>query len=363
MPKTYVEDLLKTRIFERIRKAVRFEEPDRVPIWDYIDNWRIRDYFAPGEKDLLKAHVKVYHGLGIDLCRGFGPSYDPEANGGSIIERGVERRILSQTLWNNPPVKSIEDLKSYHVDLPDDSAVNAYLELNRKYCEAFAPFTMWVPGCGVGFDIYYSVTDLKTFSLALKKIPEEVERIMRERNDAYLEYIKAIAEEKLSPIFFIGEDIAYKGNLMFSPKYLKTEFIPLLERLCKPLNHSGIRVIFHSDGYLPDEIMDALINAGVSGINPIEPVAGMDISHLKKKYYAKLILVGNLDCSQILPLGSTGTVVEETKRLIEVASPGGGHFIGSSSEITPAIPIENILAFYNTVHDYGRYPIRRKIYV
>lgn len=357
VPRTCVEDLLEPRVFERVRKAMRFEEPDRVPIWDYIDNWRVREYFAPGEKDLLKAHVRVYHGLGIDLCRGFGPSYNPEENGRSIIEGGLERRILSQTLWNNPPVKSIDDLKNYHVYPPSDDDVIAYVELNKRYCRALAPLTMWVPGCGVGFDVYYSVTDLKVFSLALKKIPEEVRRIMRERNEANLKYVEAMAEEKLSPLFFIGEDIAYKGNLMFSPKYLKTDFIPLLKRLCKPLNDSGIRVIFHSDGYLPDEIIDALINAGVSGINPIEPAAGMDIAHLKRKYYGKLILVGNLDCSQVLPLGSKETVIEETKRLIEVASPGGGHFIGSSSEITPATPLENILAFYRTVHEYGRYPI------
>jgi hypothetical protein len=181
MPKTYfVEELLEPKIFERIMKAIRFEEPDRVPIWDYIDNWRVREYFAPGEKDSLNAHVKVYHGLGIDLCRGFGPSYNPEENGRSIIGGGLERRILSQTLWNNPPVKSIDELKKYSVDPPSDSDVSEYVDFNRKYSKAFAPLTMWVPGCGVGFDIYYSITDLKVFSLALKKIPEEVKRIMGE---------------------------------------------------------------------------------------------------------------------------------------------------------------------------------------
>jgi uroporphyrinogen decarboxylase len=356
-PKTYVEQLLKPRVFERIAKAAQFKEPDRLPIWDYIDNWHAVEYFARGEKDLLKASVRVHHGLGIDLCRGFGASYDSGSDGRVVIEGGLERRILGQTLWINPPVKSVVDLRSYRVDSPSYQGVMEYVESNRRYCEAFAPFTMWVPGCSVGFDIYYSVTDLKVFSLAVKSIPEEVRRIMKERNDASLEYVKAIAKERLSPLFFIGEDIAYKRNLMFSPEYLKMEFIPLLERLCRPLNNVGIKVIFHSDGYLPDQIIDALIMAGVDGLNPIEPMAGMDIAHLKSKYYGKLILVGNLDCSQLLPFGSTEKVIEETRKLIEIASPGGGHFIGSSGEITPAAPLENIIAFYRTVHRYGRYPI------
>lgn len=54
---------------------------------------------------------------------------------------------------------------------------------------------------------------------------------MRERNGVSFEYVKAMTEERLSPLFFIGEDVAYKGNLTFSLKYLKTEFIPLLKRL------------------------------------------------------------------------------------------------------------------------------------
>ena len=85
----------------------------------------------------------------------------------------------------------------------------------------------------------------------------------------------------------------------------------------------------------------------------------MDIAHLKEKYDGKLILVGNLDCSQVLPLGSEDEVIREAKGLISVASVGGGHFIGSSSEITPITPLENVIAFYKAVRQHGRYPIRK----
>jgi hypothetical protein len=38
-------------------------------------------------------------------------------------------------------------------------------------------------------------------------------------------------------------------------------------------------------------------------------------------------------------------------------APGGGPFIGSSSELTPSTPLENTLAFYDACHTYGSYPI------
>jgi hypothetical protein len=356
---TYVEDLLDPEIFGRIVAAANFEEPDMVPAWDYVDNWKVVKHFAGAERDQLKAFVKVYHGLGIDLCRGYGNIYEPGDDGKTIMDGGTERRVSGLTLWNNPPIKSLEGLKSYHIDPPSREAIRESIESDRKLCEAFAPYTMWVPGCNVGFDVYYSVTNLGIFSIAMRKIPEEIKRIMAERNEASFRYATAIAKERLSPIFFIGEDIAYKNRPMFSMQYLRREFMPLLERLCSPLKEAGIKVIFHSDGYLPDELIDDLIRAGIDGLNPIEPVAGMDIAHLKEKYYGKLILVGNLDCSQILPLGPPELVVEETKKLIGIASPGGGHFIGSSSELTPSTPLENILSFYRTVRKYGKYGKRQ----
>ncbi|MBM3241640.1 hypothetical protein FJZ31_35630 [Candidatus Poribacteria bacterium] len=57
-------------------------------------------------------------------------------------------------------------------------------------------------------------------------------------------------------------------------------------------------------------------------------------------------------------LGTVEEVIKATKECIRQASRGGGHFIGSSSEIVPATPVENILAFYRTVHECGKYPIR-----
>jgi len=358
IPKSYVEDLLEPKVYERIMKSAMFEEPDRIPIWDYIDNWRAAKHFAGNESELLKANVKIYHGLGIDLCRGFGMSYEPDAEGSVVTEGASESRISGLTLWNNPPVKDIDGLREYRVDLPSSEDIENYIKSNRIYCEAFSPYTMWVPGCNVGFDIYYSVTNFRIFSIAKMIMPEEVKRIMVERNEASLRYARAAARERLSPLFFIGEDIAYKNRLMFPPEYLRKEFIPLLKRLCGPLKDAGIITIFHSDGYLPDCIVDDLIEAGVEGLNPVEPLAGMDIAHLKEKYYGRLILVGNLDCSQVLPLSSEEKVVHETKKLIGTASAGGGHFIGSSSEITPSTPLGNILAFYNAVRQYGRYPIK-----
>ena len=53
----------------------------------------------------------------------------------------------------------------------------------------------------------------------------------------------------------------------------------------------------------------------------------------------------------------TEEVVSATKQCIREASHSGGHFIGSSSEIVPATPVENTIAFYDACRAWGICPI------
>jgi len=43
------------------------------------------------------------------------------------------------------------------------------------------------------------------------------------------------------------------------------------------------------------------------------------------------------------------------KKILKEGARGGGMFIGSSSEIVPATPLENIHAFYEACKEFGRY--------
>ena len=349
--------MLDKAVENRILASLNHEEGDRVPVWDYIDNRAVMEYFAPGENDYGKAMIKVYHGLGIDLCRGYGESFLESDNG--TVRNDGNSVISGRSNWLvNYPIKTIEDLKKFEPGRIDENALRTdWVRGNLASKAVLEPYTMWVPGRGCGFHETCRLMGQSLFAYAIYDAPEDLERVLGVIVDNSVATAKVAAEAKISPLFFIGDDMAYKGALMFSPQYLRRTFIPALRRVCEPLNNAEIKVIFHSDGYVM-EILDDMIDAGIDGLNPIEPIAGMDIGFLKKRYGKNLILVGNVDCSQVLPLGTVEQVVEATKECIRQASPGGGHFIGSSSEIVPSTPVENVLAFYQACHQFGTYPIR-----
>jgi len=116
----------------------------------------------------------------------------------------------------------------------------------------------------------------------------------------------------------------------------------------------GIKVIFHSDGNLM-EILDDLVECNIDGLNPLEPLSGMDIGKIKRRIGQKVVLIGNIDCSHLLPFGTTEEVRKEVRKTIEVAASGSGFILASSSELHNEIPFENIIAFIECGKKYGSF--------
>jgi uroporphyrinogen decarboxylase len=356
------EDLLDPAVYDRIMKSLHHQEGDRVPIWDLVDNWAVYQHFAPGEADLTKAAAAVFHGLGIDLCRIYFWPLSPDEEG-TVLRQGEDRewQVRARTRWaTRRSYNTLEDLAKFQPIEPDeerirDEEIPAYLAAR----EAFAPRTMLVPPVplGCGFHAAYDLLGLELFCIAVHDARADLERIIRCINADRVARAKAFAEAKVCPIYFIDDDIAYKHKMMFSPRVMRELFFPCLAAVCRPLKEAGIKVIFHSDGDVTP-IIDDLIEAGIDGLNPIEPMAGMDIGYVKRRWGDRLVLVGNVDCSQTIPRGTPEDIRKAVRECVRAASPGGGHFIGSSSEIVPATPLENVIAFYEACREYGTYPVR-----
>jgi len=112
----------------------------------------------------------------------------------------------------------------------------------------------------------------------------------------------------------------------------------------------------HTDGNVW-RILDLLVEAGIDALHPIEPAAGMRIDEVKRRYGDRIAVIGNVDCSIVLPLLSEHDVVEVVKETIAKAAPGGGFVLSSSNSIHPGVKPENFLAMVKAAREYGRYPI------
>jgi len=352
--------MLDPQVESRIMAAVNHEEGDRVPIWDYMDNRAVVDHICPGWSNYDDAMAEVYHTLGIDICRGYGRSYAETDDGTTWgTDDHNQTKISGRTAWHTgKPIQTLEELKAFKREPVEEERIRTeWVQSQIAQRERFEPRTMWVPCTGCGFHATYGLMGQEFFSYAIYDDPASVERIMEVEAESNYRFAKAAADFKISPMYLIGDDVAYKQKLMFSPDFLRRTFIKCLKKVAEPLKAAGVKVIFHSDGYVMD-IIDDMIDAGIDGLHPIEPLAGMDIGKVKKRWGKNLVLCGNVDCSQTLPLGTVEDVRNEVRDVIRAASPGGGHIIGSSSEIVPSTPVQNVIAFYDACREFGTFPIQ-----
>jgi uroporphyrinogen decarboxylase len=101
-----------------------------------------------------------------------------------------------------------------------------------------------------------------------------------------------------------------------------------------------------------------IVDSGIDCLDPIDPVAGMNLTEIKQQYGGRIALKGNVDCAQTLTFKSVAETVAETKACLRIAAPGGGYILSSSNSIHSAVKPENYVAMLDTLQQYGTYPIR-----
>jgi len=156
-----------------------------------------------------------------------------------------------------------------------------------------------------------------------------------------------IAECGADMIYIMG-DIAMQNNMMFSPELWRKFFKPRLKKWIKEVRKvHDIYFMFHSDGDMGSVFGD-LIEIGFDAIDPVQPEC-MDVEEYARKYGKEVCLHGTISLQKTLPFGSTKDVANEVKERISCCGKSGGLVLAPANTVQPDVPVENILALYETV--------------
>jgi uroporphyrinogen decarboxylase len=181
-------------------------------------------------------------------------------------------------------------------------------------------------------------------------------------------FAKALAEKVADHLIEIGRESLRMGDLydtgvwiyddmgnnlqpMMSPASFERIFLPIYKRMVKSFKDAGAaKVCLHSDGNI-EPLLDMLMEAGIDGIHPVEPKAGMHIPTLKARYGSRLALIGGMCNAHVLPRGTRREIEAQAREIIEVAGDGGV-IIGSHS-IGDDIPVQNYVCYHQVVMREG----------
>ncbi len=342
---------------ERVLTAVRGGTPDRVPIVELdIDDSVIQE-IMPGatqldfydEFDIDGIHVIYdiqYEDVGPNLKRDFfRVTVNFKAMHG-FFPTPVEPLIKADM----DPLKFLETYK-----MPDPYNPKI-LESLRQTVKRLKGKKAIVFGMHTGLIYPIFVRGMENFMVDYYKNPEFAHRLSGMFTDFFVEVEKQ-AIEIGADIILEGEDYAGNKNLWMSVDHLKEFVLPGLRKAIRVAKDAGVPFVKHTDGNI-NSILDLLVEQGIDCLNPIEPNAGMDIGKVKRMIGDKVALWGNIDCSHLLPFGSTEEVEKATIECIKTASPGGGHIIASSNTVHDSVPAKNFVAMVKAAREFGKYPIK-----
>ncbi len=84
----------------------------------------------------------------------------------------------------------------------------------------------------------------------------------------------------------------------------------------------------------------------------------MDPAELKKEYGDRVTFWGGgVDTQKTLPFGTPDEVRAEVRERIKTFGPGGGFVFNTVHNVQARVPVENVIAMYETVREYGGYPL------
>lgn len=141
------------------------------------------------------------------------------------------------------------------------------------------------------------------------------------------------------------------GPDVISPAMFRRFARPYQERLVRELAAEGIFTMIHVCGNTT-AILDQFAEYPFCGF---ELDYKTDAARAKATAGAGHVLCGNVDPSGVLTRGTPAQVREATRRLVEVWKPGGKFILNAGCALPSTTPAENLHAFVETAHEFGRY--------
>jgi hypothetical protein len=368
---------------DRMNKALRHQEPDRVPISDFfwgsfLKRWREELGLAP-ETDIYE-----YYDLDWLVTT---PNMDPHIKPFEVLKDEPEEIVVRtgfeavlQKKYDLPmpaflkfETDTIEKMEAFRFDDPWDerrffaSGDNQIAGVGDGFARNSPAWVETVKSRHAGIPVYGSVCEAhemlwriigtENVMLWIGEYPDQIQRFVERINEFALELAKAqirAASGMLDGMVIWG-DVAYKRGMFFSPAYWRRVFKPGVKAIVDLCHAHHLPVIYHGCGNV-SRILDDFAEMGVDAYNPLEAKAGLDVVDLRRRLGHRLGFCGNMD----VMIWSDASK-EELKRVVLTklnAAKGGGYIFQSDHSVPGSVPAESYEYVVKLVREYGKYPLR-----
>ncbi len=367
---------------DRVRKALRHEEPDRVPVGEFfwggfLNRWR-RELNLPPDADPyayydldwivtipnMDPHIRAFETIRQDANEVW-----VKTGFETVLRKRLDLPMPEQMSWDTD---TIEKLEAFEFDDPCDrrrffgAGDNQIAGVGDGFERNSPPWVETVKKLRADFPVFGSMIEVnecltrligqENTLLWMGLYPERFGACVNRIGAFYLDCCKAAIAAAAGSLdgFVIWGDVAYRKSMFFSPRYWRAYFKPWVKAMVDHCHANGLPVIYHGCGCVK-EIVEDFIEIGVDALNPLEVKAGMDVVDLRRRYGHRIGFCGNLDV-QALERGDRVALGTEILRKLNAAK-GGGLILQSDHSVTSGVSGRTYDYVVGLIRKHGVYPL------
>jgi len=322
-------------------KTLRGETTDKVPFWEVW--FAKREYAAKvmgGPPETVREQIDFANRMGWEYLRISGVGSGMPSGGSAMASDGTTHYV-GGGFYDLAQLEDAPALNTDQLAAEFEPTVKAAHEEGMAVI-LYLPWCFHAVATAMGLEnfAYMTVDDMSFLHTAFE--------FVEERNR---QAIRGLAIPLGVDVVLFDGDCAYKTGLMVSPPVFRELVFERTKKTVAPLREADILYTLHTDGKL-DDVIPVLIELGFSGVHGVEANAN-NLGDIKNRFGKQITLIGNMDVD-FLTHSSPDEVRAETRKMLDIGSPGGRYIAACNTSPCDYIPDENYMAMVETINDYRR---------
>jgi hypothetical protein len=322
---------------ERVKRAIRFEMPDRIPIMHSVLP-AARERHGHALERILRRYPSDY-----GVVDGGFVGYSGYVIGEGVDSWGVRWESERDGILGLPVGHPLEDWGEFNsYEPPDPNRLEFRAPSSPRVDQGY--LLAW------GGNLFERAQWLRGYEGLLMDIAEGSGRVRDLLDMIVCHNLALIARWEGCDIDGVEfwDDWGTQDALMIAPSDWRKLFRPRYAEIFDAVHALGFDVHFHSDGQILD-IVDDLMEIGADVMNC--QIAVMDRARFDSLVRGRICLRSDLDRQHVLPHGVPEEVRLHVRDVVARFNKNGG--VIGCGEIGPDVPLANVEAMFAAFQEYG----------
>jgi uroporphyrinogen decarboxylase len=276
---------------------------------------------------------------------------------GQVVRENRINPMANMPSWLDYPLKTRKDWEKEFVPRLDPASQNRYPPDWDEYVLSVQdrdyPLGIWT---GSFWGRPQTWMGLERWSMAFFDDPAWVHEILDHLLWLVIETFRPALNAIDFDFAFIWEDLGMKTGPMVSPRLFREFMLPRYKTLVGFLKDHGIDVIMVDSDGQNGPIIPLWLEAGVTGLRPLEAAADEDAVALRRQYGQHLVLEGNID-KRILATSPEEIESHVLSKVPWLLTQGG--YIPQVDHLTPPdVSFDNYCFFWELIQKVASDPER-----